>query len=170
MQEKFNQFFNTWNGKYAEAEDPNNLYQCFDLVFLWCDALNIPREAIRHQFARQIWEEPTDVTKQYFNLIPNSAFNSPKVGDIIVFNTKVGPAGHTSIETGKSNFLNLTSFDQNYGWPTYCRQVSHNLYYGVYGWLSPKPDKLIPSSTLLSILNGAGSDGDKLISIKKLCV
>jgi hypothetical protein len=151
MQDKFNQFFAKYNNQSVETEDPTALDQCMDLIFALCDFLGIPRDTIRHQFAYQV-ATPNPDTLQYFEWIPNSPTNIPTVGDIIVFKICAGiPVGHVSIETGKSNSLNLVSFDQN--WNTinynhgydkygnlipYCRQVTHNNYYGVNGWWHPK--------------------------------
>lgn len=180
MQDLFTQFFNLYNGQPVEKEDPSNPDQCMDLIFAWCDFLKIPRETVRHEFAYQVWQYPTAITYQYFDLIPNGLTNVPKVGSIIVFGTKVGSAGHVSIETGKSNLLNANSFDQN--WDTahynlgvdpktgklipYSRLVTHNLYSGVLGWLQPKvqnsDDKLC--SDLQALFNSGGSSTSKIAS------
>lgn len=186
MQDKFNQFLNLYNNKSVEAEDPSALDQCMDLAFKYCDFLGIDRLAIRHPYAYQVWAQPNDTTRKYFDLFPNTTTFIPQVGDIAVFGITNGiPVGHISIVGLGSNLYNLISFDQN--WDTihyyhldaqgnrlpYCRTVIHAGYYGCVGFLRPKSqssvDKLIPSSQILSILNGSGSDGDKLIKIKALC-
>lgn len=138
MNDKFNQFYNQFNGKVVEVEDPSAYAQCMDLMFAWCDFINIPRGAVRHPTAIQVWSNADDTTRKYFDLIPNSPVNIPQVGDIIVFGTRVGPVGHVSIETGRSNYLNLTTFDQNWSGAGYARTVTHYLYSGVIGWLHPK--------------------------------
>src|SRR5258706_15444663 len=102
MQDKFNAFFNQVNGKSIEKEDPSAPDQCMDLIFAWCDTLGIPREAVRHQYAYQVWQYPTATTLQYFDLLQNTLTFIPQVGDIAVFGTSVGFAGHVSIDTGKS--------------------------------------------------------------------
>jgi hypothetical protein len=145
------EFIDQNNNQSVEAEDPTALDQCMDLAFKWCDELGIPRETIRHQYAHQIWDNATDVTRQYFDLIPNSADNKPTAGDITIFKVITGiPVGHVSLETGHSNIQDAITFDQN--WDTihyhhtddkgnllpYCRTVVHSNYYGVVGWLHPK--------------------------------
>lgn len=171
MNDKFNQFYNTWNGRYAEAEDPNNKYACMDLIFLWCDALGIPRAAVRHEFAREVWEQPNDLTRQYFYLIPNTLTNVSQEGDIIVFNKDVGFPGHVSIGTNNSNILNAVSFDQNWGTPTYSRQVTHYLYKGVYGFLRPK-NNVLPDDVwvnkVTSVINSTITPHDKRVQIEVL--
>lgn len=188
MQDKINQFVTQNINQSVEKEDASALDQCFDLAFAWCDALGIPRSAIRHQYAYQIWANPTDETRKYFDLIPNNPNDTkhPVAGDIVVFKvTPSIPVGHVSIEPGKSDGYNAITFDQN--WDTahyyhvdahgnripYCRMVVHSGYYGVVGWLRPKiqplPVKLVPSDKILAIRNGSGSDGDKLNAIEALC-
>lgn len=187
MQNIFDSFFATYNNQSVEREDASALDQCMDLAFAWCDTLKIPRETIRHQYAYQVWAQPTDVTRQYFDLITNNPndTNKPSVGDLVIFKQTAGiPVGHIAIETGKSDGYNLISFDENWdtphyhhvdtngNWIPYSRTVVHNNYYGVVGWLHPKTQPtgsiLIPSDKIIAILNGPGSDGDKLISIRKL--
>lgn len=187
MQDTFTRFYAANNNTSVEVEDSSAFNQCMDLAFKWCDTLNIPRSTIRHQFAYQIWSTPTDETRKYFDLIPNSATNKPSIGDIVVFTGTTGiPVGHVALETGKSDTMNAITFDQN--WDTlhyyhidpktglrvpYCRTVVHTNYYGVVGWLHPKtpplPLKMIPSDKILAIRNGPGSDGDKLNAIVALC-
>src|SRR5258708_3078383 len=94
VQNKFDKFYNQNINQSVEAEDPSALDQCMDLVFKWCDALGIPRETIRHQYAHEVWDKATDVTRQYFDLIPNSDSFVPQKGDIAVFKVISGiPVG-----------------------------------------------------------------------------
>lgn len=151
MQNTFDQWFAKVNGQSIEREDSSNLDQCFDLAFDWCDTLNIPRDAIRHEFAYQIWTLANDTTKQYFDLIPNTADFVPQVGDVGIYDTTVGPAGHVAMENGVGDTTSHNSADQN--WDTlhfnkgtdpktgllvpYTRLVNHN-YNGFLGVLRPK--------------------------------
>jgi hypothetical protein len=185
MQDKFNQFFNQNNNISVEKEDASALDQCMDLAFAWCDTLGIPRETIRHPYAHQIWDNPSDVTRKYFDLIPNEASNKPAAGDIIVFKVTNGiPVGHVSLETGKSDTMNVVSFDQN--WDTlhyyhivngvhvpYSRLVVHQNYYGVAGWLHPKiaiapvgEDVLL--SQVRAVVNGSGDPHSIISQLKTL--
>lgn len=138
MNEKFQTFRSSVIGQFIEKEDAKNYAQCLDLIFAWCDYLSIPRETVRHLHAYEIWTKASDLTKQYFDLIPNTATNIAVVGDILVFDTKVGIDGHTSLETGYSNSKNALTLDQNWGSPRSVREVTHLNYLGVIGWLHPK--------------------------------
>lgn len=182
MESKFNQFQAQVIGKSIEKEDSSNLDQCMDLIFAWCDFLGIPRDTVRHPVAYQVWTNATDETKKYFDLLTNTLTFIPKAGDIAVFGTKVGNAGHVSIDTGKSNVINLNTLDQN--WDTqhynlgiqngqlipYTRLVTHNWYYGIIGFLRPKinqGDDVIVNE-IKSIIDSSQSPHDKLSSIRAL--
>jgi hypothetical protein len=181
MQDTFNKFFAKNNNQSVEVEDPSNLDQCMDLAFAWCDFLGIPRDTIRHQFAYQI-QTPNPDTLKYFDWIPNTPTNIPTVGDIIVFKIISGiPVGHVSIETGKSNQLNAVTFDQN--WDTvhynkgydkygnlipYSRQVTHNNYYGVAGWLHPKTINQTLDQKIHDIIYSGIGDTQKVLAIQAL--
>ena len=130
----YQDFFNQYNGKPVETEDPSNRDQCMDLAFAWCDALGIPRETIRHLYAYQVFTEPNDATRQHFQLIPNTPDGVPEQGDLIVFSTVVGPAGHICIATGTGDANTFQSFDQNWNGHAYTETVGHS-YNGVLGWL-----------------------------------
>jgi len=138
MREKFQQFFNQNNGNFVEVNDPTNKNQCIDLAYAFCDFLGIPRDTIRHLYAKEIYTKATDLTKKYFNLIANSPEGIPEVGDLVVFSEKIGGiAGHISISNGTGDVNNFESFDQNFGVPKYSRIVKHD-YKAVIGWLRPR--------------------------------
>lgn len=161
MREQFDKFFNLYNGKQVEAEDPTNKNQCMDLVFKWLDQLNIPREAIRHLFAYQAFTEPNDVTKKYFDIISNTPTGVPQAGDIPVFGQAVGTAGHICVANGTGDQTFFDSLDEN--WDTahfnmgvdkqtgllipYTRLVRHN-YNGILGWLRPDVVGFSPAPTV----------------------
>jgi len=134
MKEKFDQFFNQWNGKFCEVNDPSNYAQCMDLAYAWCDALGVPRDCIRSYYAYQIWTQPKDIALTYFEFIPNTPNGLPQAGDIVVLSNKIGVAGHVCIATGNSNTNSFESFDQNWGTLKSCHLVTHN-YDAVLGWL-----------------------------------
>lgn len=113
MKEIFNTFFNKWNGKPCEVNDPSNLNQCMDLAYAFCDALGVTRDTIRHLYASEIYTKPNDLTVKYFELIPNTPLFVPQAGDICVF--KGGTAGHVSIAIGEGDTNSFKSFDQNFG-------------------------------------------------------
>lgn len=137
-------------GKSIEVNDPTNKFQCFDLAYSWTDALNIPRSTISHLYAKDIYLYPNANTLQYFDRIPNGPYNTPVKGDLVVFGTVVGYAGHVSVDTGKSDSINCLTVDENWDTPhyyhldsngnhiPYTREVTHFNYNGVLGWLHPK--------------------------------
>lgn len=170
MENKYQQFYNLYNGKPVEVEDPSAKDQCMDLAFAWCDFIGIPRDTIRHQFAYQVWTTPTATTKQYFDMIPNGPSNKPTVGSLVVFDKTVGPAGHISLETGKSDNINALTFDQNWSGAQYARLISHTKYTGVVGWLQPKAqtnwdDKV---QQMKNALNGGGTSQAKAEAADKI--
>jgi hypothetical protein len=184
MQDKINQFINQNNNLSVEVEDSNALNQCMDLIFKWCDVLGIPREAVRHQYAYQVWTSPSDTTRKYFDLVSNSPTNIPPAGAIVVFRQTTGiPLGHIAIETGKSDLNNLITFDQNWDtpnnhhvdargfWVPFCRTVIHANYYGCAGWLIPKnlpkgDDVLL--NLIQNVINGGGDPRSKINQIKTI--
>lgn len=151
QQDIANKFIADNNGKSLEAEDPSALDQCMDEAFKYCDALGIDRATIRHQYAHQIWDQATDLTRQHFDLFANTPDFIPQVGDIAVFKVTIGiPVGHVAIVAPGSDVNNLVTFDQNWdtahyhhtdpqgNWIPYCRLVIHYQYYGCVGFLRPK--------------------------------
>lgn len=133
----FEDFYNQYNGKPVEKEDPTALDQCMDLIFAWVDALQVPRETVRHPVAYQVWTIPTALTNQYFTLIPNTPTGIPQKGDIIVFGTNVGPSGHVCIANGTGDTNTFKSFDQNWNGHRFATTETHD-YNGCMGWLRLK--------------------------------
>ncbi len=125
-------------GKPVEREDPTNVDQCFDWAFAYVDALGIPRSAIRHLRAYEIWTLATDETKKYFDFIPNTPAGVPQKGDMVIFGTAVGISGHVCVASGNNDGTKtFQSTDQNWNGHAYVEYVWHN-YTGVLGWLRPK--------------------------------
>lgn len=142
-------------GKPVEREDASNLDQCMDWAFAYVDALGIPRSAIRHLRAYQIWTEATAETKQYFDLIPNTPTGVPPKGALVIFDTTVGVSGHVCIASGNADGLKtFQSTDQNWNGHLYIEYIWHN-YNGVLGWLVPKVQS---PSVLMSKLTQAEED------------
>ncbi len=136
MQDKLNQWLGQVDGKQIEAEDSSNYAQCFDLAFNWCDFLDIPRDSIRHLYAYQIFTNPNPDTTQYWDMINNTPTGVPQAGDLVIWGTQVGTAGHVAIfkEGDTSSFR---SEDQNWAGIQKAMPVNHS-YNGVLGWLHPK--------------------------------
>lgn len=126
----FKEFIKKYNRKFVEAGgSANALNQCVDLVnqyivdvlglskILWTDANNLHNKA----GSKYTW-------------IPNTRFNKPKNGDIIIWG--LGKWGHTGI-FAEGNRSVFKSFDQNYpvGSPAHIQEHNYN---NVLGWLRPK--------------------------------
>lgn len=171
MNDKYNQFYNKVKGIPQEAEDPTNKDQCMDLIFVWCDFLGIDRASVRHDVAYKVWNQPNDLTRKYFDLIPNNPndTNHPVTGDIVVFNTTVGKAGHVSICAPGTDGINLMSLDQNWGGAQYPRLISHARYSGVAGWLHPKGKNWDDiRQRMLNALNAGGTSQDRATNADKI--
>lgn len=168
MQDLFNQFqADVQAGKLnssgtpnvVEVNDPTNYAQCMDLAYAWCDRLGIPRTAISHYYAYQVWSQPLDSTIQYFEYLPNTPNGVPHVGDLVVFKAYTGGtgiAGHISIATGQGGVSGFNSYDQNWGTIRTCRVVTHN-YDAVYGWLR-KREQVSPGGVTDQSLYDFGQD------------
>jgi hypothetical protein len=138
MKDKFNEFFTKYNGLPVEVNDPSNPYQCMDLAYAWCDFIQIPRDAIRHLYAYEVYTKPNDLTVKYFEVVPNTPSGIPQIGDLVVFSTKVGTAGHISIATGEGTLNSFVSFDQNFGATVKKAGLITHPYDAVLGWLRPR--------------------------------
>lgn len=169
MENKYQQFFNLYNGKPVEVEDPSARDQCMDLAFAWCDFIGIPRDTIRHPLAYQVWTTPTATTKQYFDMIPNGPTNIPSVGSLVVFDKTVGAAGHISVATPNSTSPNYVGFEQNWAGAQYARVITHARYTGVVGWLQPKIKNWDDTvNQMKNALNAGGTSQDRATNADKI--
>lgn len=131
----YNEFYNQWVNKYCEVSDPTNPNQCFDLAVAWCNYLGIPKTAISHLYAYQIYTQPTEPTYVHFYRIPNLISTLPKQGDMIVWNyTYNGTAGHVGIVHGNILQQTLDVFVQNDPTGKPCLVKNYN-YNHILGWL-----------------------------------
>ena len=136
IDDKFNQMVAEHNGKKWEVVDATNPNQCFDLAVGFLDYLALPR-SFQHLYAYQIYTSPTALTKLNFEIIPNGPIAVPKKGDIVVWSSAYGPAGHVAVSNGVGNVWNFEVFSQNDPIGSVCliRQYSYSK---VLGWLRPK--------------------------------
>lgn len=113
--------------------------QCLDLIgFYLQEVYGISGWAIARPTAYQVWSEFGNLpASQYFDRIPNTPTGIPQLGDIVIWNTSVGPAGHIAIATGRGDVNRFTSFDQNWPGGSLPHLQDHS-YYGVVGWLRRK--------------------------------
>jgi len=137
MNEKLNRFIENIGGNFVEISYKPAIYQCMDLVYAWIFTLDIPKSTIQNQYAYQVWENPKEITKEYFYLIENTPEAIPQAGDIVVWGHQIGTAGHIAIATGKADLNSLEVFEQNNPLGS-APKVNTRSYYGVLGWLRPK--------------------------------
>ena len=124
-------------GQKWEVVDSTNLNQCFDLVVGWADNLGIPR-SFQHLYAYQIYANATSLTRNYYELIPNTPLAVPKKGDIVVWGRNFnGGIGHTAVATGFANLRYLEVFSQNDPIMAPCILKTYT-YDHILGWLRPK--------------------------------
>lgn len=167
--DRFNQWFLQVDGRAIESEDASNYAQCFDLAFNWCDFLKIPRDSIRHLYAYQIFTSPNPDTTQYWDLVANTPTGVPQGGDLVIWGTKVGVAGHVAVFK-EGDVMSFRSEDQNWAGIQKARLVNHT-YSGVIGWLHPKV-QLSPDDQIIAkvraIIDSATTSTDKRAQIKQI--
>jgi hypothetical protein len=108
---KLNRFVDNTQGQFQEVSDKNNVWQCMDLAYEWIFCLDIPKATIQHTYAYEVFTKPTDLTRQYFEIIPNSPDFIPQDGDIVVY--KGGEAGHIAIALGGGSKTKFLQYEQN---------------------------------------------------------
>lgn len=133
----FFQFVYQNNNKFIDTDGAYGA-QCMDLMHLYCNqVLGLPLNTLSAPTALDAYNNFLSTPQgSQFIQIKNTPWNVPRVGDIVFFGSKIGPAGHVCIfNTG--NVLNFNSFDQNWPMGSASHLVWHN-YYGVIGWLRKK--------------------------------
>lgn len=118
IDKKFDDFYKDDNGKYVEAYDNTNLWQCYDLPSDWVKRfLKYPLNTIEHPGgAYQIFNLADNETKQFFNVIDlkEKPGTLPKKGNIVVWEDGFNAiGGHTGIATGKNENEKIEVFVQN---------------------------------------------------------
>ena len=108
--------------------------QCVDLADAWANQLGHPLPLVMVA-ADFIGQNPTG-----WRWVANAADNAPAPGDLVIWDTRIGFAGHVDLCIGPSSTASFVGLDQNWfnssdhGSPA--AVVTHN-YYGVAGWLTP---------------------------------
>ena len=160
MKDQLNQFVANTNGQFIEVSSKSALYQCMDLVYLWVFILGYPKATIQNQYAYQVWTNPKTITKQYFDLLPNTPSFIPEDGDIVVFNkTSSNIAGHIAVCLGGGTTSSFMLYEQNAPIGT-SAHLSKNWYRNVLGFLRPKvrPVLEINDQTILPIVDSKGKE------------
>lgn len=110
MKEKLNRFVDNTIGNFQEVSYRQAEYQCMDLAYEWIFVLDFPKAAIQHQYAYEVFTLASDITRQYFDIIPKTKDNFPIEGDLVVF--KGGDAGHIAIAI-EGNPTAMKIYEQN---------------------------------------------------------
>jgi hypothetical protein len=150
MKDKLDRFIANINGQFVEVSDRTNVYQCMDLAYLWIFCLGFPKETISHLYAYQVYTQPSDLTRQYFDLIPNTSTFIPQDGDVTVFDrTSSNVAGHIGVALRGGTISWFNNFEQN--WPIGTNAAIRSRNYNtpkLLGVLRPKPEKVFPSLSI----------------------
>jgi len=137
MKDKLIRFIDNINGNFVEVSYSPALYQCYDLFYLWCFVLDIPKSAVQHQYAYEAYTQATELTRQYFDLIPNLKETIPQEGDVVVWNKTSGNiAGHIAVVV-EATQDKMKVFEQNAPLGTNAH-IGDKTYTNCLGFLRPK--------------------------------
>ena len=153
------EFFAKYIGKYIDYDKALG-YQCMDLYHKYVEEVLPGFPHPGQPYAAKLWD---NYDPKYYDRINNGPLDVPQEGDILIW---TNGNGHVAIYIS-GNVMNFISFDQNFPTGSPCHNQSHNYFGGLRGWLRPK-NKMIAAGLIRSIVDGPGSDGDKLIAIRKL--
>src|SRR3990167_2146864 len=111
MKDKLNQFIANLNGQFIEISYKDAIYQCMDLAYTWVFCLGYPKATIQNLNAYQVYVNPKAITKEYFDLIPKTLDGIPQDGDLVVWGSDYGPAGHIAIALGGGTTSSFMCFE-----------------------------------------------------------
>lgn len=161
MKERLNRFILNTQGNFQEVSYREAIYQCMDLVYEWLFVLGFPKATIQHLYAYQVFTDPNDLTREYFDIIKNTPDFIPQDGDIGVFNkTSTNIAGHIVVCLSGGNTSSFPCFEQNYPLGSNAHLTPNKSYTNFLGVLRPKLNKLdfvISEQTLLPIIDSNGN-------------
>lgn len=130
-------FINKWTGKPVDTDGvyPN---QCMDLMHQYVyECLGLTDKLLlAAPSAYQVFTAFKPEWGSFFEKIDNTPTGVPEAGDLVFWDTTIGPYGHVAIFcSGDAN--KFSSFDSNWPVGTLPHAVDHD-YHGVCGWLHPK--------------------------------
>ncbi len=131
-------FFDKFSGKRINFDNccsGNQNCQCVDLAQEYNrDVVGANQNQELKGNAVDIWDDGNFPATLYTK-IANTPTNFPNEGDIVIWNTSIGPYGHIAV-CQSADVNKFTSFDQNWPSESYCHPVQHD-YTDVIGWLRP---------------------------------
>lgn len=114
-------------GQGIEVSSKDAPFQCMDLAYLWALYNGVPKVAIQHGTAKEVFKTPNVVTRHYFEIIKNTPTFVPREGDLGIFDgTSNNPSGHIVVHTKKADTNKFESLDQNWGGKKFVTLVTHN--------------------------------------------
>lgn len=158
MKNRLNQFILNTQGQFIEVSYKEAEFQCMDLAYLWAFCLGLPKGAIQHQYAYQVFTSPNDLTREYFDIIKNTPDFIPQDGDIGVF--EGGTAGHIVVCLSGGTTKTFPCFEQNTPLGSNAHITPNKSYTNFLGVLRPKVNKLdfvITDQTVLPIIDSNGN-------------
>jgi len=158
LSEKVDRFINDYQGKTkGYPTDSSYSGECLSIVKLYIDGVfGITAPPSGSNSAYGYWANFPNPLSTIFNKIPNTLTNTPKKGDVPIWNTSVG-GGFGHIDIFISGDVNaFTGFDQN--WNGRQAHLQSHDYTNIVGWLEPKleesviiDDNVITDKTKLEI-------------------
>jgi len=137
MKDKLIRIIDNTIGQFIEVSYAPALNQCYDLVYFVTFCLDIPKSAIQHQYAYEAFTQATELTRQYFDIIPNLKETIPQEGDIVVWNkTASNIAGHIAVVV-EATMDRMKVFEQNNPLGSNSH-IQDRTYTNVLGFLRPK--------------------------------
>jgi len=140
------QFVKKYEGKGVDWDGHYGI-QCVDLFRQYVnDVLGTPQPK-GVIGAKDFWYNYSkDINlSNHFTKHVNTLNAVPQEGDVIIWNSwSTNRYGHIAIYLS-GNVWNLTTFDQNWGYPRTCKKVKHNyLRPKILGWLRPRNEPIEP--------------------------
>ena len=128
IEKRYEQFEANVLNQGLEVSDKSNVFQCMDEAYLWTFCLGFPKATIQRLYARQVYTMADDLTRKYFEVIPNTPEFIPRTGDLCVFDrTADNVAGHISVKSRKPGTLKtFETLDQNWAGNGTARLITHN--------------------------------------------
>lgn len=158
------EFINKWDDKYCEvsgsASGSGSENQCVDLANAFIDEVQ-NQPMIFHANAVTFWDLAGD---QYDRVQPT---DYPLAGDIIIWNTNVGSAGHIAVATGIRNGNKFQTFSQNWPLKSPCHMQDYD-FNNLVGYLRLKGEDMGYSEQNVRLIIESALRNDRLTKLGKV--